>query len=133
MGRMRSMKYVRALEAEAVRELEHLHREGGSHRERVRAHAVLLSSQGFSLESLASIFFVDRDTVSRWLGRLAEGGVAALEDAPRPGRPSKLPPQARAMLRESLLHPTPRLAPLLLERLLLERLKKGASACAGRR
>lgn len=112
---------MRALEAEEVRELEHLRRQGSSHRERVRAHAVLLSSQGFSLELLASIFFVDRDTVSAWLDRFEEGGVAAVQDAPRPGRPSKLPPQARAMLRESLFHPTPRLAPLL-----LERLKKGA-------
>ena len=73
------------------------------------------------MESLASIFFVDRDTVSAWLKRFEAAGVEALRDAPKPGRPSKLPPQARAMLRESLLHPTPRLAPLL-----LERLKKGA-------
>lgn len=118
---MRSMKYVRPLEVEEVQALEHLHRQGSSHRERVRAHAVLLSSQGFSMESLASIFFVDRDTVSRWLHRFAERGVGALQDAPKPGRPTKLPPLARAMLRESLCHPTPRLAPLL-----LERLKKGA-------
>lgn len=112
---------MRTLEAEEMQGLERLHREGNSHRERMRAHAVLLSAQGLSLEELARIFFVDRDTVSTWLARFESAGVGGLRDASKPGRPTKLPPLARQMLRESLSHPTPRLAPLL-----LERLKKGA-------
>lgn len=101
--------------------MERLHREGATHRERVRAQAVLLSSRGMSLKMLSTIFEVDRDTVSGWLDRFLEGGVAHLRDAPKPGRPSKLSPAARQMLHEALFCPTPRLAPVV-----LERLKKGA-------
>lgn len=64
-------------------------------RERTRAHALLLSAKGYYIEQLSDIFFVDRDTVARWLDRWQQskrGGapMSSLKDGQRSGRPSKL-------------------------------------------
>lgn len=115
------MRQVRELSADEVVGLERLHRAGASHRERVRAQVVLLSSKGFDLNTLAVIFSSDRDTVRDWLVRFEQDGIEALGDAPKPGRPSKLTPQAKALLQDALQTPTPDFKPQL-----LQRLKKGA-------
>lgn len=59
-------------------------------RERSRAHALLLSAKGYYIEQLSDIFFVDRDTVARWLDRWQQSGIQSLKDGHRSGRPSKL-------------------------------------------
>lgn len=64
-------------------------------RERSRAHALLLSAKGYYVEQLSDIFFVDRDTVARWLDRWQQSKrgaapMSSLKDGPRSGRPSKL-------------------------------------------
>ena len=115
------MRQVRELNSDEVFGLERLHREGSSHRERVRAHAILLSYKGFDLETLAVICAADRDTVRDWIVRFEQGGIEALGDAPKPGRPSKLTPTAQAVLQDALQTPTPDFKPQL-----LQRLKKGA-------
>ncbi len=111
------MRQVRELSKDEVSGLEQMHREGASHRERVRAHAVLLSAKGFALDTLAIIFSADRDTVRDWLDRFEQGGVAALSDAPKSGRPGKITPGVQAILQEALQNPTPDFKPQLLERL----------------
>jgi transposase len=57
---------------------------------RQRAHGVLLSSQGYTLDQAADILRVDRDAVARTLDRWERGGLAALEEGMRPGRPPKV-------------------------------------------
>ena len=58
------MKFIPTLtEADQIA-LEAVHHKAKTHRQRQRAHAVLLSAKGFTLEQLADIFSVDRDTVS---------------------------------------------------------------------
>lgn len=111
------MRHVRDLSAEEVLSLEAVHRGGTSHRERMRAHALLLSAGGMCVEELARIFFVDRDTVCAWLDRFEDGGVAALGDAPKPGRPHKVNACVQEVLHQALQQPTPRLAPLVREEL----------------
>jgi transposase len=94
------------------------------HRERERAHAVLLSAKGYSLDQLADIFEADRDTISRWLDDWLDDwqakGVDGLPDAPRPGRPSKLDDRARQLIEQAAQAPTPNLKSVL-----HTRLKKG--------
>ena len=103
--------------------LEQLHRTGKSHRERVRAHAILLSAKGFDVETLSVIFGVDRDTVSAWLNRFKHGGLPALCDAAKAGRLGKITPQAQEaqeaqeVLQQALQAPQPNLKPLVLQRL----------------
>ena len=75
---------------EERRQLEGLWRTGRSHRVRERAHAVLLSARSYTLDRMADGLEVDRDAVSRTLDRWERGGVAALEEDPRPGQRPKV-------------------------------------------
>lgn len=87
---MNHPRFVSALSEEGQRQLEGLWRAGRSHRVRQRAHAVLLSAQGYTLDQAADVLRVDRDAVSRWLARWERGGLSALADAPKSGRPPKV-------------------------------------------
>src|SRR5215475_12310774 len=59
-------------------------------RARIRAHGILLSSQGMKIKEIAKIYQVDRDTVAPWIKQWEQHGVASLYDKPRSGRPRKL-------------------------------------------
>lgn len=61
-----------------------------NHRVRMRAHAVLLSDRRYSIDQIADIFEVDRDTVRAWLARWDDDDTDGLEDDPRAGRPATL-------------------------------------------
>src|SRR5512138_912350 len=52
-----------------------------------RIHFVLLSAQGYSPPEIGELMGYDLACVRVWLKAYRDGGVAALEDAPRSGRP----------------------------------------------
>jgi transposase len=52
-----------------------------------RIHYVRLFARGYDPAEIADLFEVDARTVVTWLERFREGGVAALADRPRSGRP----------------------------------------------
>ena len=79
-----------ALDATQVTQLEYAAAHGKHPRERRRAQAVLSQHRGLSLQQLAAAYAVGRDTVREWLTRFEQGGVAALAEGPRSGRPTKL-------------------------------------------
>lgn len=85
------MKFVRPLNREEKAQLSTLMRESSNYRVRKRAHVILLSHRKYKIDVLAEIFSVDRDTISDWIRRWEEGGIRALSDASRPGRPRKYP------------------------------------------
>jgi transposase len=76
------------------RELERVRRRAVG-RVSQRAHMVLLSGRGFTVQDIARIFDCGEDVVRQWLHRYRARGAAGLEDAPRPGRPptDRLAPQ----------------------------------------
>lgn len=53
---------------------------------RHRAHAILLSDQGHTINQISEILQVWRDAVSRWLNHWEVSGIAGLTDKPRSGR-----------------------------------------------
>src|SRR5512135_834630 len=53
-----------------------------------RARIVLLSGEGLGTSAVAERIRVSRPTVILWRDRYRDGGVEALADLPRPGRPS---------------------------------------------
>lgn len=55
-----------------------------------RARIVLLSAEGLSKAAIGERLHVTGPTVSKWRQRFREGGVEALRDAPRSGRPTRL-------------------------------------------
>ena len=57
-----------------------------------RARIVLLAAEGVPLDRIGRQVGVDRNVVRLWVDRYRVGGVAALEDRPRPGRPRTFSP-----------------------------------------
>lgn len=53
---------------------------------RRRAHAILLNSRRYSIDQIADIYEVDRDTVSRWIEAWENNGSGGLQDQPGRGR-----------------------------------------------
>ncbi len=84
-----------ALDAAQIEQLEQAAGHGKHSRERRRAQAVLSQHRGLNLQQLAAAYAVGRDTVRLWPTRFEEGGVAALAEGPRSGRPSKLDAAAK--------------------------------------
>src|SRR6266446_5075037 len=70
--------------------LESMMKNDASHRARMRAHGLLLSSEGITIKAIAKIYHVDRDTVSTWIKKWEKWGDKSLHDQPRSGRPPTL-------------------------------------------
>lgn len=83
------MRYVKKILDQEKLILEQMKRNNSSYIARARAHAVLLSNEGMEVQELSMIFSVCRQTVSKWLKAWETGGVDALIDKPRSGRPSR--------------------------------------------
>jgi len=81
---------VRPLTEKQRELLESTMKNDASHRARVRAHGLLLSSQGITITTIAKIYHVDRDTVSPWIKKWEQHGDKSLHDQPRSGRPPTL-------------------------------------------
>lgn len=62
------MRFIE-LTSEQRHQLTLLYKTSQDHRERQRAHALLLSKRNYSIPDLADLFELDRDTVSRWMDR----------------------------------------------------------------
>ncbi|HEX8428449.1 helix-turn-helix domain-containing protein [Hymenobacter sp.] len=72
-----------------VQALEHSAAHAPHPRQRKRAQAVLSHHRGLRLQHLAVAYATRRDTVRAWLTRFETGGVAALAEGARSGRPPK--------------------------------------------
>lgn len=88
------MRYVQ-LTTQQSQQLTQLYKTSADHRERQRAHALLLSQRNYTIPDLADLFEVDRDTISHWMDRgqdwLTDAQKPlALHDQTRSGRPSTL-------------------------------------------
>ena len=81
------MLTVNLLPLEEIKTLEEMHKNHPCHAPRIRAHAILLSDAGFKLKEIASIFNICRQTAATWLHAWRDGGICALFDKPRSGRP----------------------------------------------
>jgi transposase len=68
------------------------------HRDRIRARIVLAAGDGDTNAAIARQVGVDVDTVRKWRKRFPAGRLAGLRDAPRTGRPRRLPDAVRAQV-----------------------------------
>src|SRR5262245_45068995 len=80
-------KFVAPLTDEQRQRLKEIYKTDANWRRRMRAQAILLSEKGFELNQLATIFEIDRDSISQWLDWWAEHEFEGLSDDPRSGRP----------------------------------------------
>ena len=67
---------------------------------RRRAHAILLSHKGHSINQIRNILGVKRHTVSTWLSQWEKDGIEGLQDKPREGRPHLLNESELAVLQQ---------------------------------
>ncbi|OQW93979.1 MAG: hypothetical protein BWK79_08280 [Beggiatoa sp. IS2] len=73
-----------------------------SKRSERRLEAIVLSSEGYSLDEISEIYKVDRDTVSKWIDRWEQKGIEGIKDQPKQNRPPKLTEEEREKLRKIL-------------------------------
>lgn len=81
------MKRIKPLSEVERDTLEAGFRYGPTPRFRQRCHALLLHEQGYLLRELGGILGVHPTTISEWLNRWEQHGIAGLHDSPRSGRP----------------------------------------------
>ncbi len=81
-------RFVSPLTAAERETLKTTFKTHSSHSARVRAQAVLLSERQFSIDQIAEIFEVNRNTVAEWLDRWEE--ERSVDDFPGRGRKPKL-------------------------------------------
>jgi transposase len=84
---MPRLRFVKNVSDEAKEQLSKVYQNAPDFAFRKRAHAVLLSAMGYTINQLQDIFEVDRDTVAAWFDRFEAGGVEGLKSLPKPGRP----------------------------------------------
>jgi len=68
------------------------------HRDRIRARIVLAAGDGEANAAIARLVGVGVDTVRKWRKRFLTDRLVGLRDAPRPGRPRRLPDAVRAQV-----------------------------------
>lgn len=102
------MKYVSLLTKSQRARLQAVMDKAPSARARKRAHSILLSASGYTIEEIAEIYMIaKRDTVSSWIDAWEERHFDSLYDRPRSGRPHALNSQEQARAIE-LLKQSPR-------------------------
>lgn len=99
-------KFVSPLHDDKRSYLEEVMHQDPSRRVRMRAHSILLSADGSSIDEIAGIYKVHRDTVSSWMDTWQACGTAGLADKPRSGSPSKLNDAEQDLLKD-LIHAHP--------------------------
>src|SRR5262244_3059341 len=126
-----SVRYVRPLTEQQRTLLESTMKNDASHRARMRAHGLLLSSEGITIKAIAKIYHVDRDTVATWIKKWEKHGDKSLHDQPRSGRPTILNTTEKELAKQyikeeprSLKNVAERLAQKTAKRLSLSSLKR---------
>jgi transposase len=96
----RPHKYVSPLKEDQISQLNDLIKNSSSARVRMRAHSVLLSSEGYGIDEIAHIYHADRDSVSSLIDRWEQSGTEGLYDKPRRGKPPALNESEIGVVRE---------------------------------
>jgi transposase len=87
-------KYRVALKRKQRRWLDRvIRRRTPSHWLVLRAKVILLAAEHKSIQTICLMLSIDRQVVRRWCKRFSEGGVHALGDRPRSGRPPVIEPK----------------------------------------
>jgi transposase len=101
---MRGPLRLRSLNEEEERVIRKLaHSRTASARLVQRAKIIELASQGQTIPQIMQQLHVSEHLVRKWWKRFEQRGVAGLEDAPRPGAPSRYTPDNKARVLEAAL------------------------------
>ena len=81
------MRFIEKTGLFKLNKLKKMYKKGVDYHQRQRAHSIILSMKGFSIDQISNIMDVDRDSVSNWFNRWESGGTDALSDFSKSGRP----------------------------------------------
>ncbi len=95
-------KFIEHLASDDRQFLENTWRSHDVHIVRCRAHAILLSNQGYAVSEIQNVFQISKPTALAWLNRWLDHGRAGLEDEDRPGGPPILDENEQEILAEQL-------------------------------
>jgi transposase len=96
-------RFTPKLSSEEQSLLNEVIRNHPSCRARHRAHAVLLSAKFYTVNEIADIFEVDRDTVCDWLSKYEDEGISGVSDKARTGRPKKVSEELKKDLERAII------------------------------
>ncbi len=86
------MLYVNPLTRTEIVTLQEMHKNHPTYSVRMRAHAILMSDEGYRVQEIGEVYNVCRQSVSTWIRAWDSTGLSGLLDKPRSGRPRKLSP-----------------------------------------
>lgn len=95
------MRYVRPVTESEQSELARMMRQEVG-RVAMRANMIQLSSEGYSVPSIAEIHQTTNVTVYKWFDRFDKEGPSGLYDSPRTGRPNKATKEVKTFLEKTL-------------------------------
>jgi transposase len=95
------MRFVREPTNEEKTELRRMTRQEVG-RVAMRAHIVLLSARGYTVQQIEEVHNTSQVTVYKWFDRFEEQGPQGLYDEPRSGRPPKVDETVKETLAEVL-------------------------------
>lgn len=93
------MRFVSPLTDSDLQALTEAYQRGEKPALRRRAHAIVLSHKGYTINQISDILLATRETVSLWLDAWEADGLAGLRDKPRTGRRPIYDTQDRERLR----------------------------------
>ncbi len=96
----KAYKFVLKLEEAQKIQLKQIQKESGARKERQRSQAILLSNRGYSINEIAQIIEVNRDSISCWLDRWEELSFEGLKDKARSGNPGILTSREKELVIE---------------------------------
>ena len=94
------MKFVTALSDVELQTLSDAYSYAPQSGFRRRAHAILLSNKGYTINQISDILNAHRETVSIWLTLWDRQGLLGLKDDARSGRPPTYDEAARTRLKQ---------------------------------
>ena len=100
------MKFVSSLSDTDLQVLNDVYMQGEKPALRRRAHAILLSNKGYTINQISDIFAVRRGAVSIWLKAWKTDGLNGLTAKAQTGRPAIYDEQDRELLK-TLVAQTP--------------------------
>lgn len=92
------MRFVQPLSDTEIQSLRDASQHASKPAQRRRAHGILLSHKGYTINQISEILEVRRETVARWLSAWQREGLDGLADKARTGRPTIYDDQDRERL-----------------------------------
>jgi transposase len=92
------VRFIQDVRPETQKTLRRFYKQSQHHRVRQRAHCILLSSQGMTIQDLMKVFDVDRLTIYHWFDAWEARHLAGLYDHKGRGRPPKLTSEEQAKI-----------------------------------